>query len=261
MPSPIRDTAASRVIMAGESGGAGGGVAQFVKELGAATKGLGDFGKVTQQTTRGLARGAAGAAAAGAGLIGAGFAKNTAAKIGRQTVRAAGFDLVNYVGTQLSAGGLAALGANIDAGDVAFSAAPGMAQNPTLAKAFNLDLNLTPYLAAGKRTLGITGALARLGVAPDQIAEVREASFGAMVPEEVRAAKESRAVTQMARDAAGTKALEEVEAFTDASIAELKSMLNGLVDSALTRLGLLLGAGPGAPGGGGGAAGAVAGMQ
>ena len=254
MPSPIRDNAASRIIRAGEVGGPEMGVAAFAKELNDATKGLVDFGKVTDATTRGLVAGGrgalgAGAALAGAGmsLSGAGFAKNTAAKVARQTVRAAGFDLLNFAATQIAGGGLGAMAGNITAGDVSFSVAKGLSQNPTLAKAFSLDLNLTPYLQAGQRTLGITGALARLGVAPDQIAEVREAAFGRMVPEEKRAAVEARAVEAMSREAAGTEALEQVDAFSDATIGELGRMINGIVDSAFTRLGLLLGAGPGGP--------------
>ena len=263
MPRRVRDTAGSRIVQAGEIGGASGSVVQFVKELQDATKELGDFSKVTEATTRGISAGARGAVGAGASLLGAGvsltgvgFAKNTAMKVARQTVRAAGFDIVNFVATQ-------GLGAAGDPSQLAFSAAKGLAQNPTLAKAFKLDLNLQPFLQAGQRTLGITGALARLGVDPAQIAEVREATFKAVTPEEKRAAVEARAVEEMTRKAAGTEALQDVEAFVGElqGIPEaIKSAIEGAFNSAITKLMIHFGAAP-SGGGGGATAGAAAGLQ
>ena len=252
-----------RFIAAGAEEQAGDPVAKFTEELDEATKGLGGFAKVTEQTTRGLSRGAVGALGVGAGLVGAGFAKNTAAKIGRQTVRAAGFDLLNFAATQFGAGVAGGASGNLGAADVTFSVAKGLSQNPTLAKAFALDLNLTPYLASGQRTLGITGALARLGVAPEQIAEVREATFRTVVPEEKRAAVEARAVEELTREAAGGAALAPVEAFTESlqSIpAAISKSIETSVDRAISKVMIAFGAAP-SGGGGGATAGAAAGLQ
>ena len=132
-----------RFIAAGAEEQAGDPVAKFTEELDEATKGLGGFAKVTEQTTRGLSRGAVGALGVGAGLVGAGFAKNTAAKIGRQTVRAAGFDLLNFAATQIGAGAGVAAG-NLGAADVTFSVAKGLSQTPV--SYTHLTLPPTPYV-------------------------------------------------------------------------------------------------------------------
>ena len=190
--------------------GDGSGMGKFAKELQEATKSLGQFDKATEQTTKtvksggGLGRAAAG----GAALVGAGFAANTAMKVGRQAVRGAGFDLVNWGATNL-VGGVAGM----DWKGGLFSAAKGMAQSPTLTKAFGLDLSLKPFMSAGQRTLGITGALARLGVPESDIAEVRGGVFKQFASEEKRAAVEARSVDKLVRSEFGADASKDIEAF------------------------------------------------
>ena len=187
----------------------GGGMDKFAKELQEATKSLGQFDKATEQTTKtvksggGLGR----AAASGAALVGAGFAANTAMKVGRQAVRAAGFDLLNWGATSV-AGGLAGM----DVKEGLFSGAKGLATSPTISKAMSLDLTLKPFMSAGQRTLGITGALARLGVPEADIAEVRGGVFKQFAAEEKRAAVESRSVDKLVRSEFGDEAMDRVGA-------------------------------------------------
>ena len=180
----------------GSPGGPDGGMGKFTTELQEATKSLGTFDKVTEQTTKTVTR--SGRAAGGGG--GRGFAANTAAKIGRQTVRAAGFDLLSFVATQ----GVS-MGLNAGAG-AGYSLGKSIASNPTLAKALDLDLTLMPSQRAGQRTLGITGAMARLGADPEEIGDVRRQIFGQFFAQEQAAAKEGRAVELLERATGAEKA-------------------------------------------------------
>lgn len=182
----------------GSPGGPDGGMGKFTTELQEATKSLGTFDKVTEQTTKTVTRSGR---AAGGGGAGRGFAMNTAAKIGRQTVRAAGFDLAGFAVTQ--GANLASQGLSASAG---FSFFKSIAQNPTMAKALDLDLTLSPIARAGQRTLGITGAMARLGADPSEIAPIREQLLQQFGGEEMRAAKEARAVELRERAMGGDAA-------------------------------------------------------
>ena len=82
----------------------------------------------------------------------------------------------------------------------------GLSQNPTMAKALDLDLTLAPIARAGQRTLGITGAMARLGASPEEIAPIREALMQQFGAEEMRAAQEARAVELLERSEGAEKA-------------------------------------------------------
>lgn len=199
MPQPIKNTAAARIIRAGDEGGASAGMAQFARELQEATQGLKKFDQATDRTTRAVFGGALKAAKGAAKFSGAGFVANTVAKVGRQTVRAAGFDLASFVATQ-------GVGAALNPQGLGFSMGKALARSPTLAKALDLDLTLLPAERAGQRTLGITGAMARLGAAPEEIAPIREALMKQFGAEEMRAAKEARAVEILERSSGAEKA-------------------------------------------------------
>ncbi len=192
-----------------ERGGGDEATGNFADELTKATRSLGNFDKTTQRTTKSLARGALGAVGAGAALVGAGVAKNTAARVGRQAVRAAGFDLTTFGVGLVATGGTA--GTDLP-GSFAYSAAKGLATNPMLSAAFKLDQTLKPFMTAGQRTLGITGSLARLGVSEGEIADIRGGVFKQFAQEEKRAAKEAKAVDKLVRSEFGDEALANVTA-------------------------------------------------